>query len=480
MLRLPRAALAVSVGGLLAAAALALPLVGAHTTVFSGTFRVDDLSTWAALTLLPATALSTLLARAEIGGSDREGTVYSLLCFTALGALILAGSGDVMLLVLGVLLSSLGSFALVAYGRDDPATEAAMKFFVFGSVSGAVMIFGLTYWFGVTGSTLFVRLGALEHAPLAAAVGLVALIVGLGYKASLVPFHFWAPDAYDGAPVSVAAFLSVVPKIGAIFALAQVVRDLPVSSNWPLVIAALSVLTMTYGNLAALVQQNVVRLLAYSSIAQSGYFLLGVVAMGGHPLAQRALVVFAVAYVAMNIGAFAVVLRTGRTLDDFTGLGRRRVVTGVAMVVFLLSLVGIPPLGGFVGKFLLFGAAMSSGFLWLAVAAILNSVLSLAVYLRIVVPMYRQSGGPTTPAPKPLVTVVWAIALLVTLGIAPAAQGLIARVGQAVADGGQQAGSQASGSRSEVNGSPTSAGGRVGGGSPGEAGFSGIQVRRPL
>ncbi|GBE10828.1 NADH-quinone oxidoreductase subunit N [bacterium BMS3Bbin12] len=430
MLRRPRTALAVAVAGLLLATALTLPLLGVDTSVFSGTFRIDTLSIWAKLILLPATVLSLLLARAELHGGDREGTVYSLLCFTTFGALVLAGSGDTMFLVLGVLLSGLGAFALVAYPRNDAATEAAMKFFVFASVTGGVMIFGLTYWFGATGSTLLGDLGGLDKAPLAAAVGLIAVIVGLGYKASLVPFHFWAPDAYEGAPLSVAAYLSVVPKIGAIFALVQVVRDLPVSGGWPFLLAVVSVLTMTFGYLAALVQDNVVRLLAYSSIAQAGYFLLGVVAVGVSPLALPALIVFAAAYAAMNLGAFSVTLRTGRTLDAFAGLGRGNPVVGVAMVLFLLSLTGIPPLAGFVGKFLLFGAAIDAHFTWLTVVAILNSVLSLAVYLRIVVPMYRRRSEAAAPMPThlPWNRAVWVVALIATLAIGLGAQALIGRL----------------------------------------------------
>lgn len=427
MLRLPRAALPFTVIGLLVATGLAIPLLGTETTLFMDTFRIDALSTWAKLVLLPVTALCAVLSYGEVKDTDREGTVYALLSLTALGALALAGAGDVMFLVLGVLLSSLGSFALVAYPRDDRSTEAAMKYLVFGSVTSAVMIFGLTFWFGATGSTLLAELVALEGAPLAAAAGLVAVLVGLGYKASVAPFHFWAPDAYDGAPVSVAAFLSIVPKVGAIFALAQVVRDLPQgAAGWPLVVAGLAALSMTYGNLAALVQENVVRLLAYSSIAQSGYFLLGVVAFGGSDLAGPSLVVFAAAYAAMNLGAFAIVVLVGRDLRDFVGLGRARPVAGAAMVVFLISLVGVPPLAGFIGKLLLFGAAIEAGFVWLAVVAILNSVLSLAVYLRVVMPMY---GVPKeAPARSRTATVVWTIALVATVAVGLAAQVLLGSV----------------------------------------------------
>ena len=427
MLRLPKVSLPFTVIGLLVATALTLPLLGTETAVFSETFRIDALSGWAKLVLLPATVLCVVLSYPEVKGTDREGTVYVLFSLTALGALVLAGAGDVMFLVVGVLLSSIGSFPLVAYPRDDRATEAGMKYFVFGSVTLAVMIFGITYWFGATGSTLISDLFRLEVAPPAAVFGLVAVLVGLGYKASLVPFHFWAPDAYDGGPVSVAAFLSVVPKTGAIFALAQIVRDLPAgATGWPLAVGALAVLSMTYGNLAALAQENVVRLLAYSSIAQSGYFLLGVVAFGESGLAVPSLVVFAAAYAAMNIGAFAIVMLAGKDLGDFAGLGRSRPAAGAAMVVFLISLVGIPPLGGFVGKLLLFGAAIDAGFTWLAVVGILNSVVSLAVYLRIIVPMY---GPPKeTPASSAPVAAVWMAASVLTVGIGLAAQVILGRV----------------------------------------------------
>ena len=428
MLRLPKVSLPFTVIGLLVATFLGTQLVGANATAFEGTYLVDDLSVWAVILLSPTTALTAILARQEVRDTDREGTVYSLLCFATVGALVLAGAGDMMFLVLGVLLSSLATFALVAYPRDDRATEAAMKYFVFGSVTGAVMIFGLTYWFGIAGSTFLSAEERLGSAPVAAAFGFVAVLVGLGYKASFVPFHFWAPDAYDGGPVSVAAFLSIVPKVGAIFALVQVVRYLPADATaWPLVIAGLAALTMTYGNLAALVQDNVVRLLAYSSIAQSGYFLLGVVAVNQSEFALRSLILFTAAYAAMNLGAFAIVLSVGRDLRSFTGFGRTNPAAGVAMVVFLISLVGIPPLAGFVGKFLLFGAAIDAGFTWLAVIAILNSVLSLGVYLRLIVPMYQRPKEPTTLSRT--TTAVWTIALFFTLAVGVAAQVLLGSIG---------------------------------------------------
>jgi NADH-quinone oxidoreductase subunit N len=390
MLRLPRTSLVIAIIGLLLATLLTIPLIGADTTVFSGTFRIDILSIWAKLILLPATILSLLLARSELANSYREGTVYGLILMVTLASLILAGVGDIMMLILGILLSGLASFALVAYPRTDAATEAAMKFFVFASVASSVMIFGLTYWFAGTGSTLFSELSQLNNSPAIAVLGLLAVIIGLGYKTALVPFHFWSPDAYDGAPVSIAGFLSVVPKIGALFAFAQILKDLPVSSHWQLLIAIISVMSMTLGYLAALMQKNIVRLLAYSSIAQAGYFLLAIVAICSSHLAIQSLIVFSAAYLAMNLGAFSIVMFVGKKLDDFSGFGRKHTYLGIAMVIFLLSLVGIPPLAGFVGKFLLFGAAMDAGFTWLVIIAILNSVLSLAVYLPIIIIMYQN------------------------------------------------------------------------------------------
>ncbi len=428
MLRRARLALAIGLAGLAAASLLTLPLLEADTTVFGGTYRVGLLAAWAKLILLPGTAFSLLLARAELAGQEREGSVYSLICLVTLGALMLSGVGDMMLLVLGVVLTGLGSFALVSFPRDDAATEAGMKFLVFGAVTGAIMIYGLTFWFGGAGSTLFAELGAMRGGAGVMIAGLVAVIVGLGYKAALVPFHFWAPDAYDGAPVSIAAYLSVITKIAAIFALAQIFRDLPPQAGWPLVTGLIAALTMTFGYLAALVQVNMVRLLAYSSVAQSGYFLLGIVAVGDNALALQSVIVFGAAYVAMNLGAFAIVMLVGRELQGFRGFGRRRPLAGLAMLVLLLSLAGIPPLFGFVGKALLFAAAIEAGFLWLAVIGILNSVLALGVYLRIIVPMYQSAdpdsdgAGAAPSGQSPALRLVWVAGALVSLLAGLAAQ----------------------------------------------------------
>lgn len=331
-----------------------------------------------------------------------------------------------MFLVLGLLLTSLPSFALVAHAADDRGTEAALKYFVFGSISGAILAFGVTFWFGATGSTSLAQLSHLSGRPWAAALGLAAVFVGLGYKAALVPFHFWAPDAYDGAPIAVAAYLSVVPKTGAIFAVTQVLRLFPPDGpDWRPAVSLLAAISMTWGNFAALRQESMPRLLAYSSIAQAGYFLLGVVATGHSPMAAQSLIVFAAAYASMNLGAFAVVASAGLDLAAFAGLARSAPWTAAAMVCFLLSLVGVPPLAGFAGKFLLFGAALDAGFAWLAGIAIANSVLSLAVYLRVVARMYSVLARPGKSRRPGATAAVMGAALSITLLLGVAAQLLL-------------------------------------------------------
>ncbi len=399
--------------GMLAAAVITAIKLNQYATAFSGTFRIDALSQWAVLILCPVVALICLLARDELKKTPREGTVYSLLAFSVLGSLLLAGSGDIMFIVLGLLISSLSGFALAAYTKTDAATEGALKYFIYGSVAGGIMIFGLTYWVGMTGSTLLSSLESLNSSPYILVVGFIALLAGIGYAASLFPFHFWTPDAFEGAPVSIAAHLSVVPKIGALFALAQVMKNIPDNGSVSLIVAIIAVLSMTYGNIVALWQKNVVRLLAYSTIAQAGYFLLAITVFKKGSLATPALIIFALAYVAMNIGSFAIVQWAGKSLDHFKGLAQKHPITSIDMTVFLLSLVGVPPLAGFAGKFLLFGAAMNNGYAWLAIAAVLNSVISLAVYLRIIVPMYaKETQGEKERSP---ISVVWKICVAVTV-----------------------------------------------------------------
>lgn len=434
MFHRPKLGLWTALGGYAAAAGVAVGFLGTNEPIFMGTYAVNNLSLWANIILIPATAACLLLWREHFKGTEREGTGYALFSFATLGAILLAGASDLMLIVLGVLLSGVASFGLIGFGQNAKSTEAAMKYFVYASVTGAIMLFGFTYWYGVTASTLISELTELGTMPSLALIGLIGVIVGLGYQAALVPVQQWVPDSYQGTSLPAAAYLSVVTKIGALFALAQLVAYLPEELAWRPLLAIIAAVTILAGALAAVTQRNVVRLLAYSSVAQTGYFLLAVAAIGRDAQAVQALIVFAAAYAAMNIGAFAVVTQQGKTLSDYSGALYTNRWRSAAMIIFLLSLVGIPPLAGFFGKLLLFGSVISSGYTWLAVIGIIGSVISLGAYLRIIVPIFqgkapdvqeinsKETDGKKTSGAAPkntqkLSTIVWLLSLLLTVSL---------------------------------------------------------------
>lgn len=385
-------------GAHLAAAALAAAvwLDRGFMAVMGGTLVIDGLSLTITGLIGVAGAISVALARPTVAGTDREGEFYAVLAAASLAAVVLVSAADAALLAIALGLLSLTSFVMTAYLRGSArANEASIKYYIYGTVSGASMVYGLSWWFGLAGSTSLATIGeALPDAPQPVVIASTALVVfGLGYKAALVPFHFWTPDTYEGAPLAVAAYLSVLPKIAGLVALARV---LPLAlpdgaAGWPTAIAVIAAATMTLGNLAALPQRNVIRLMAYSSIAQSGYLLMGVAALNASDLALPALVYYAIAYAAMNLAAFAVLLavqRERRSVDisAFAGLGRAHPWWTAALAVSLLSLFGLPPLAGFVAKLEVFKAAIDADQAWLAVIAIANTVISLYYYLRVLAP----------------------------------------------------------------------------------------------
>ncbi|WP_249011828.1 NADH-quinone oxidoreductase subunit N [Conexibacter sp. DBS9H8] len=372
----------------------------------SGTIAVDGLSLVFTALVGVVGAVCVALLRPAVAGTDREGELYAMLAFASLAAVVLGAAADAALLALALAALGLATFVMTGYRRASPtAGEASIKYYIFGTVSGAAMVYGLSWWFGLGGSTSFAVIGrALPHAPAVAVIASTTLVlVGLGYKAALVPFHFWTPDAYDGAPLPVAAYLSVVPKLAGLIALARVMMlALPHNTvGWPTAIAVIAAATMTLGNLAAVAQRNVVRLLAYSSIAQSGYLLMGVAALGHSHLGLAALVYYALAYAATNLAAFAVVQAVQRErgsadLDAFRGLGRSHPWWTAALVLSFLSLLGLPPLSGFFGKLEVFKAAIGAGQAWLAVIAILNTVVSLYPYLRVIAPAILDPPDPAS------------------------------------------------------------------------------------
>lgn len=384
---------------LLAGGFAARDLAAPPGLVFHASFAADRPLLWTTLVILAAVLLVIALSVPVFRRDRREAEYYVLLLFSALGAIMLAGAHDVMEIVLGVLLSSVGSYALVAYRRTDPlALEGLLKYYLFGALTNIGLILGLVLLYGLTGSTLLGEIGAAlgEGQRIGLAFALTLVIVGLGFKAGYVPAHFWIPDVYQGTTVPVAAYLSVVPKITAILALARVVGEIGVDLlAWPVLIAVISALTMTWGNLAAFRQEDVRRLLGYSTIAQTGYLLMGVTALEAGALAMDGLLYYFVAYFLANVGAFAVLAACGRfRREELAGLIRTRPGLVIAMGVALLSLTGVPPLAGFVGKFMLFSAAVDAGFAWLTVLGVANSALSLFYYLRVIGPMLRTGEAP--------------------------------------------------------------------------------------
>jgi NADH-quinone oxidoreductase subunit N len=418
--------------------------------VMEGIIRVDGLSLTLTALIGVTGALCVALARPGLADTDREGEFYAMLCFASLSAVLLGMAGDAALLGLAVGALGLSTFVMTGYLRGSRrGNEASIKYYIFGTVSAATMLYGLSWWFGLAGTTSLEAIGReLAGAPDAVVIASTALVLfGLGYKAALVPFHFWTPDAYDGAPLPVAAYLSVLSKLAGLVALARVLSlALPDdTAGWTTAVAVLAAATMTLGNVAALPQRNVVRLLAYSSIAQSGYLLMGVAALEASDKGLPALVYYAIAYAAMNLAAFAVVLAVQRErqsvdIEAFRGLGRTHPWWTAALVLSFLSLLGLPPLAGFVGKLELFTAAIDADQTWLAVVAVVNTVVSLYYYLRVIAPAVLES--PSAPAPASSGTAARPLGLVLlltasaTVGFGLAAEPLLSLAEQATMLGG--------------------------------------------
>jgi NADH-quinone oxidoreductase subunit N len=288
-----------------------------------------------------------------------------------------------------------GSYPLVAARRGSPrALEAVLKYYLIGALANLSLILGMVLLYALAAGTLLSDLAAVDPANrVAAALALALTLAGLGFKAGWVPAHFWVPDTYQASPVPVAAFLSVVPKVAALLAAARLAQALPEALGWPLLVAGLAAVTMTWGNLAAWRQQDIRRLLGWSSVSQSGYLLMGVAALPASGLALSGLLYHFLAYALANLGAFAVLAAAGRHgIEGNAGLARQRPLLALAMAVCLLSFMGLPPLAGFVGKFLLFAAAWEAGLAWLVVLALANTLISLYYYLRVIGPMFLGSA----------------------------------------------------------------------------------------
>lgn len=358
---------------------------------FSGTWALDGLAIWARLLILVSTALVLPLIPGWLRTDRRHGEFYSLLLLSAAGTMLLAGAADLLEVAIAILLSSITGYTIAAYHRDwSISVEAGMKYFLIGAFANTLLMIGVTLLYGMLGTTGYAPIAAVlagggAPSPLLV-TGIGLTIVGVVFKMGAAPMHMWMPDVAEGAPAPAAAFLMVVPKIGGAIALARLVALFPGDGiDLRPVIAGLAVVTMTLGNLGALWQRDVRRLLGWSSVSQSGYALMAIAVIGRTSEALPALLMFLAGYAAATIGAFAVIthLRGRTSIEHYSGLGKARPWAAAVLVLALLSLVGIPPLGGFVGKLTLFIATIDGGYAWLAVFAILNTVVSLFYYLRV-------------------------------------------------------------------------------------------------
>lgn len=424
-----------SIVGWAAAVGLALGLVpifgmlGAPARLaFFNTYAVDGFAVFFKLIAVTATILVILSAMDALRGQTRsEGEMYILLTFTALGLILMAASADLILLALSIEFVSLCSYVMAGYFKTDrKSNEAGIKYFLFGASASAVMIYGFSILYGLTGQTnLYAIADQLKTAPQGALIVAITLsLAGFGFKISMVPFHQWTPDVYEGAPTPVAAYLSVASKAAGFAALVRllVVAIGPATVDWITLIAGLSAVTMTVGNLLALPQRNIKRMLAYSSISHAGFLLIGVAAFKGD-FGVPGLLIYILAYTFTNLGAFFVAVVVGQRLGsddipDYAGLAQRAPVLAFLMALFMLSLTGIPPTAGFFGKFYIFGGAISNGLGWLAVVGIVNSVVSLWYYIGVIRAMYLMPASSPEPVVEPpAIGVALAITAIGTLVI---------------------------------------------------------------
>ena len=423
----------------LAVAAYAqVTVAGAGLVGFGGTVTADLYATAFNLVFIIVTALTVLLSFRYLDYQGLErGEYYALLLFACAGMMIMAASLDLLMIFIGLEILSISSYILCGIAqRDLRSNESALKYFLLGAFATGFLLYGIAMLYGATGS---IQLRDIRAALTKEAVytnpyiwmGLGLILVGFGFKIALVPFHMWTPDVYEGAPTPITAFLSTGPKAAGFAALARILVEglSAAQAEWSQVLWVLAVLTMTVGNVIAIQQNNLKRMLAYSSIAHAGYILAALVVGGRDGLG--AVLFYSLAYALMNSGAFAIlILASARgkervVFSDYAGFGYVEPVIALAMFVFMLSLAGIPLTAGFTGKFQIFKAAIDQGYIWLAVIGVLNSVVSLYYYLRIVVVMYMQPATPGSlsepaPASVPLYTAIGVSALgVLALGIFP-------------------------------------------------------------
>src|SRR5499426_3319989 len=432
-----RAALAwVTLLALGATAVSLVPFTSTRVEVAQGLMAVDQFALFFKAVFLFAAAITVLMSVRYLAVEGAPpGEYYFLILCATLGMFVIAGSIDLISIFIGLETMAVSFYILTGFIKPSQrSNEAAVKYFLLGAFSLGILLYGMSLMYGLSGTTNLRKMATLftghEGDP-RLVLAVILVVAGVGFKIAAVPFHMWAPDVYEGAPTPVTAFLSVGSKAASFAMVIRIfVEGLPsLSADWRVLFEVLAIVTMTVGNLAALTQSNIKRMLAYSSIAHAGYLLIGIVAAGaGYSRGVVAALVYLFIYSFMQLGAFAIIVLMrrqdviGDELKDLSGLSSRRPLAAFAMLLFMLSLGGIPPTAGFMGKFWLFGAAIDAQYYWLAVIGVLNSAVSLYYYVRVIVFMYlkREVIG-SEPTTSPSLSLALAVAVVATLvlGIYP-------------------------------------------------------------
>ena len=375
--------------------------IGTEGTEFSNMIQVDKYSLFFNVIFLVSTILVVLISTNYLGRQDRrQGEYYLLVLLATLGMMLMASGNELIVVFLGLELMSLSLYVLAGYFQGSMASsEAGMKYLLLGAFASGFFLYGIALIYGGAGTTSIPEIASAltvnAKSPLLLS-GMFLLVVGFGFKVALVPFHQWAPDVYEGAPTSIAAFISAGPKAAGFAAFLRIFMDAlqTLQSEWIILITILAALTMTVGNLVAIAQRNIKRMLAYSSIAHAGYVLVGLAAANKDGISGAMFYLFV--YCVMNIGAFGAVIlaktEDGESLmiSDYAGLGFKKPLLALFMTIMLLSLAGFPPTAGFVGKFYIFRSAVESGQIWLVIIGAINTAISAFYYLRVVVAMYMR------------------------------------------------------------------------------------------
>jgi NADH-quinone oxidoreductase subunit N len=404
------------------------------TLVFNNMFVVDNFSFFFKSLLFIATALSILLSFKYVKAEDiKLGEYYVLMLFSLSGMMVMVSGTDLLSIYLGVEMMSLPVYVLVALKRDSiKSNEGAMKYVILGAFSSAMMLFGISLFYGLTGTTelsaMSISLADTSANGAVIGIAIVLLVAGFGFKVAGFPFHMWAPDAYEGAPTPITAFMSVGPKAAAFAVILRIFLDglAPLYDQWHLIFSIVAVLTLAIGNIVAIAQTNIKRMLAYSSIGHAGYVLLGVIAGGTEGMASVMFYLFV--YLFMNLGIFGIIITMrgkeglGESIWDYTGLAKKNATLAFLMLIFLFSLAGIPPTAGFIGKFYIFMSLIHQGYFALAITAVILSAVAAYFYIRIVMLMYmKEPEGEFNLMRSNAVLVVICLAAVVciVLGIFP-------------------------------------------------------------